>query len=660
MPPNVMEVRLEFLRPGPQHGQLLSPLTPYITVCNDVDVATIYVDLEQWELLTLLQGLSYQLPAAQRAAELRRLGQLVGGLLATVPKLSGRLSAPEGRLVHLRLTLGGNELAMLPWEASLAGGGLPGGAQLLLQTTPPVVLTRDTRRSARTRLDLTPPPRMLVIAAAPPPHTPVPLRAHVLALYQALRPFEQAASAEEKAGRPMEQLLTVLPNATLEQITAACASADPPYTHIQILAHGAQYLELGQTRFGIALHRHPAEAGKPDERDIISPQRLTMALRPKREGEEANANAQWLSLLCCDSGNVADVILPLGSIAQELHEAGIPWVLASQLPLSVQGSVSIAANLYRRLFMGEDPRWTLYELRRELARSQGQTHDWMSLVVYASVPDDIDAQVRLAQGLRAYEALAVIFNKIDNNLQKSVSKSSPLNSPDEATLAENRKKYEGLINQYQKILKTAIGSYDGEWVSSKYAPLQAEALERLGGCERNRAFLLYRPHTPEWRSHLEEARIYYNCAFRLAPQLVWLQMHNLFLSLLVGNSVRSLEWILAFHSAQQQIDSSRPSDRAWGLAGLAELHFLATKYRDEYFDALVRELSGVNGATSDPPEEIHIARSEQLFCELRKSPMQDGMPMLKLRRQLRRYAQTWPELRERAERLLGRSSIRKP
>lgn len=655
MQPKVTEVRLEFLRPGPQHGQLLSPLTPYITVCNDVDVATIYVALEHWELLSLLQGLSYQLPPSQRAAELRRLGQLVGGLLATVPKLSGYLNGPEGRLVHLRMTLGGNELAMLPWEASLASGGLPGSGQLLLQARPPVVLTRDTRRSARIKVDITQRPRVLLIAAAPAPHTPVPLRAHVLALYQALRPFEQAESAEERAGRTMAEMLTVLPNATLEQISTACAAADPPYTHIQILAHGAQYQELGQARFGIALHRGPTKAGHPDERDIISPERLAMALRSKRDREDANANAQWLSLLCCDGGNSSDVILPLGSIAQELHEAGIPWVIASQLPLSAHGSVRIAANLYRRLFLGEDPRWVLYELRRDLARSPVPAHDWMSLVVYASVPDDLDAQVRLTQSLRAYEALSVIFNLIDNQLFPTTDSPFQFNTPNESTLGQIRNRYEVSIKKYQETLKAAVGEFGSAEPETGFSTAQAEALERLAGCERNRAFLLHNPHTPDWRFHLEQARLYYSRALVIAPQLAWLQEHYLFLSLLVGESNLSLHWFLAYHSAQKQANSTNTAERAWGKAGLAELHFLATKHRDSHFDAFVMSLSlplGVDQNKFSTPESRHTYYCETLYRELNNSGEPRTQAMLKLRRQLRRYAQTWSDMQSLAKQLL--------
>lgn len=56
---NIRTVELELLRPGPPHGQLLSPLTSYIALCGDEPPETVHVPFEHYRLLRrlhLLQG----------------------------------------------------------------------------------------------------------------------------------------------------------------------------------------------------------------------------------------------------------------------------------------------------------------------------------------------------------------------------------------------------------------------------------------------------------------------------------------------------------------------------------------------------------------------------------------------------------------------------
>jgi hypothetical protein len=43
---DIRSVKLEFLRPGPAHNQLLSPLTPYVAVCGDDGSVTVNMPFE--------------------------------------------------------------------------------------------------------------------------------------------------------------------------------------------------------------------------------------------------------------------------------------------------------------------------------------------------------------------------------------------------------------------------------------------------------------------------------------------------------------------------------------------------------------------------------------------------------------------------------------
>ena len=51
-------ITLELLRHGPAHNQLLSPLTPYLALCEDHEAVTLQVKLEHRSLLHQLRALS--------------------------------------------------------------------------------------------------------------------------------------------------------------------------------------------------------------------------------------------------------------------------------------------------------------------------------------------------------------------------------------------------------------------------------------------------------------------------------------------------------------------------------------------------------------------------------------------------------------------------
>lgn len=628
----VHEVRLELLRPGPLHGQLLSRLTPYVAVCAGYEAATIHLPLEHWELLNILSGLDYRLPVSRRNEQLRALAHAMGAVLAAVPSLAAALGGKPGSLVHLRLITGGSELAMLPLEAAGATNPLPGpGHHLLVQPDCRVVLTREVRRSPQVGVDWARPPKVLVVAAAPPPHPPVPLRAHLLALYQALLPFDFCDSGDDRAGQAMDGMLTVLPCATLEEVRAACAAADPPFTHVHILAHGVAYKELGQRRYGVAFHRGQ------DKRDIVSGERLAVALRPQRSGDRGLADPIMVTLLSCEGGGIGNVVLPLGSIAQELHEAGIPWVLASQLPLSMAGSALLAEYLYPDLFLGEDPRLVLHEARRRLFAALPNRHDWASLVVYAALPPDFSEQIRAAQRQQAHTALSVLFNRIDKDRRQGLLSDS------------SRATYDEQCRTYQQLIARTLPTVRSE--ATAFA--QAQVRDLLGSAERNRAFLLVLPcaTTPapsgpslaalqRFRAHLEQARLHYHEAIALWPHHVWCQLHLLSLRVLLGEQISTLEWVTVYQAAIRQILSDKPLEQAWGHAALVEVHLLAraSPKPDRLFEDLVyQQQHSCEPGHRDGEPQTQWQWAQNHVTKLTAATDQDSDVLRKLRRQLRRY-----------------------
>ena len=151
---NVHTVRLELLRFGPAHNQLLSPLTPYVALCGNDGPVTLTVPLEHRQLLTRLERLRYvtdgaAIPETQRQAEISELGSLIGRVLANVPGLDrqlGQASQRDNTLVHVQLVVWGSELALVPFEVVTAPDGFL-DVPLLTQTEVPVTLTRELRRA---------------------------------------------------------------------------------------------------------------------------------------------------------------------------------------------------------------------------------------------------------------------------------------------------------------------------------------------------------------------------------------------------------------------------------------------------------------------------------------------------------------------------------
>src|SRR5262249_32115670 len=156
------EVRLELVRPGPPHNQLLSPLTPYMALCGEGSPITFHIDFEHRQLLNRLERLRYvsadangrfvRIPEHLREAQVQELGEEMGRLLARIPSLITELvpvrsnEAQRSDFVHLRLVLSGSELAILPFELARAPQAFPGeGLDFCLQGSLPIVVTRETR-----------------------------------------------------------------------------------------------------------------------------------------------------------------------------------------------------------------------------------------------------------------------------------------------------------------------------------------------------------------------------------------------------------------------------------------------------------------------------------------------------------------------------------
>lgn len=493
-------INLELLRQGPSHNQLLSPLVPYLAVCDNHEAATLHFPKEHRDVLASLQALRYigngQSDAAlsrhledRRTHELRSLGEMLGNWLGEIPGLLNALGQAAGNFIHARLVLSASELALLPFELAISPAGFPGpGQHALLQSSAPVCLTRESRRAAGTRYKAPSRPRILFVFADLP-GAPVPYEAHVQALREAIDPW--VANRDED----IPEMLSILANPTLGELHDACASA--AYTHIHLLAHGGRMDQRQEAHLTVQL---------PDGRggvEQVTGRNLARALRPVQNGSDRLQRPVVVTLAVCDSGSPVPVPLnPTGdSILHALHEAGIPLVVGSQFPLTFQGSVIMAAVLYEYLLAARDPRGAFIDLRRQLAVRLPRTHDWASIVCYVSLPDDHD-DVNLFTELRRLDfRLAALARR--------------MTASTEATMESREDRARQLAAQVEQEIEGLRRRIDGD--TSKQA-----AIERIcAGTYRRLGVAIGSVNSPLCRTYARLARDAYLRSYQFEPGSSW-------------------------------------------------------------------------------------------------------------------------------------------
>jgi CHAT domain len=623
----IHNIKLEILRSGPAHNQLLSPLTPYLVLCGADGPVTVNLPFEQRQLLIRLERLRYSIentdvPASQREAELYELGKAIGEMFGQVPALLaelGSVRSQKGKFVHLRLSLSAFELALLPFETAIAPQGFPGsGSPIFLQSKTPITLTREVRRGQPLPVEWNRPPRILFIFASPNGLASVPAKQHLLALRRAIAPWIKITDDEEERLTEVKKILTVLPEATLEQIRQTCM--DIEYTHVHILAHGAPYDKAGDQHYGIAL----CSSTNPTELDVVDGERLAIALTIDRALTcTARRRPTVLSLATCDSGNVSSVLTPGGSIAHELHAAGIPWVFASQFPLWMRSSNIFAEILYKRLLKGADPRRVLHELRQRLRTSCPNTHDWASIVAYATIPPDFEKQVSDFRDQQTRKRIETKFERIDDWLTACDSKCI-----DKQTVPAEMNV---LCEDIRQRLQVWREEPDAQ-ASSK------ELAERLGvsAASEKRIGIAYGQISNKKKSleAYQKSCQFYKKAMEAESCNHWVITQ--YLSMLAvtkqteGGETSGLAekynywWKTARQISHWQLHTAVGTERAWAYGTLAELEILGAIYGGNEYNAQKAKLA----ITQYCKEIIEI-------CGLQKFPVQSTV------RQFRRYVDIW-------------------
>jgi CHAT domain len=666
-------ITLELVRHGPAHNQLLSPLTQYLALCENHPAVTFQLPLEHGQMLYRLSALAYRMGKDPREFQVQDTARLLGDLLALIPGLTADMNRRDVALVpqpgpgldddaatHLRLVLSASELALLPFELALAPVGFPGAGQpLLLQSLRPVAITRETRRVAEEQVVWPDRTRVLFVVASPSGLPAPPAAAHLLALRTTLEPWVGTRSQPAtgpNAGHRDDRLarhLTVLNNASLEAIEAACA--DGGYTHVHILAHGGEYTEGYNTRFGLLLHDAAQSMGPPDR---VSGERLATALRTSRKGSAGQfARPAVVTLASCYSGTVASVTGVGASIAHALHADGIPMVIASQFPLSFGGSVRMVEMLYEGLLSGEDPRRLLIDLRRALHTQFPETHDWASITAYSSLPPNFDRQLAFVQIQRARRSIDVALDLADEMVarveradrrSRGVKQSSTGSSPgseashDEMTavmvrVRESRARLARLLDRLpseRARIVALLASSD-----KREAALEYETLKRQGSTVPPAAL-----EAQVWPP-LERARKLYDEAFGFDAAAHWAVVQFISLSVVMRHGGRlppdadppsrdiGKLWALAEVQSLRDLVSDNYDRRAWALGNLIELYLLAP---------VIPEVVQAHVHLVPPPDWMELAK--RYAKELATMSRPGAFEIFSTRRQIVRYLDLYVEL----------------
>ncbi len=587
----VRSVTLEFLRAGPPHNQLLSPLTPYLAICGEAGATVVHVEWEHAAFERRLEELRYEEGAAEsparRLAIVEQTGLQVARLLGSVPALSGVLSfdkeAEVSELTHLRLVLSASELGLVPYELSKIPSGLemPADNWMLLQSQVPTCLTRHIRSVPYVRKWPTE-PRILFVAADTDPDE-LPFDYHKQVLIDAVSPWlkpEEEEPKEDSDGKSEHygDILTILPDATMEDVRALCSRTI--YTHIHVLAHGGEDDEADRVAYGIGL------GGR-----IVRGDQFATAI--SRSSADYDHRPCTVSLAVCDGANIGSVVAAGASFAHSLHQSGIPLVIAAQFPLSFEGSVTALRRMFGGrdgLLWGGNPLFMLHELRRELfVEHQHESHDWASLVIYEALPPVHELEEHLAlyhysqakRALRCAESRGWRGLERDGNGSKQEIEKISYDTLVQALrvgalrcrTAREALPESGPFSLEARHFKARNFKAQAEWnflVAQKRELDEYQRLTSLGYCYRHLENALDEYVTAVSR-YIVGAR---TVQFQDPNALHWIIVQMMGMSTVLGRPIERAYWGVGELSARECLNIDDRDQRAWANASLAELYLL--------------------------------------------------------------------------------------
>jgi hypothetical protein len=543
-------VTIEFLRFGGDEGTLRKE-ERYLATCGSNPVRQFDMPLSHKEFFTLLKKLRYQASdsANDRKKALTELSSFVTGILDPP-------EAVPGEPLQLDLVTSAAELWALPFEAALADREKP----LFADPDRVVVPTRRVRQEFADRAFRWPAePRILFVYASPKNFPEVPSKAHKDVLKAALEPWIETIEGIPEDFLAEGSVLRILPGASLESLAEACRTAKKPFTHVHILAHGQRVKGEWEddSYFGLALESKTGKAATAEE--------LVQAL-----GLDTRRPAV-VTLAICDGGNAESSAIPGRSLAHTLHRAGVPVVVASQLPLTFEGSVALTRELYGALLSGDDVRLALHKARKALFELPPAKagHDWVSMVAYVQLPEGYADHLLDVQLKAELACLLTARRWADYLVESQVS---------------SEESFEGVARHLRKRIKALEKFITETEKQTSRRDVYEENAGLLGSAHKRLAELLFRRGSrsgspkllAESRAEIEVAGSAYLQGYKRNLSHHWTGVQYLSLRAILDGSLEEEETIGYWHAALRAAEiASEDKNEYWALGSIAELLLLA-------------------------------------------------------------------------------------
>jgi WD40 repeat protein len=370
-----LELNLEFTRSGREPFRLGEQEYLLRKEAGRFQGATL-----RWEESLLKELAELGLPEPSQVA-VHRLGELLRGFLNQVGWESYEARIQEAlqarKPVFLSFQFDADELYALPWELLALGDSGQRLAEL-----PGLTLRYEWPGTRTAPLEPDPPKGGRILYAWSSAGGLVPSERQGHALRQACA----------RGGVAFEPQRDVLANVSTRGLAAALSSSEPTAV-LHLLCHGSQ---RGPNSLGLIL-----DASRPGgEPEFIDGQALAGILAPHAR------TLRLVVLSACQSGAGGTPGSALPGVARALHQAGIQCVVASRLPLSVEGSVELTETLYGELLGAPCSLEQALGLARERLRRSPTRLDWASLQFYARAGDGTDTRplaLRPYRGLLAFQ-----------------------------------------------------------------------------------------------------------------------------------------------------------------------------------------------------------------------------------------------------------------
>ncbi len=494
------------------------------------------------EFLVNLRALRYKAEVPQERVDkaLRTLATHAADFLPDLPD-DGVQSA-----MQIDLVLGATELWAFPFEACQKDG-----RRLFADSDKNFVITRRIRQEFVDHRNEWPVrPRVLFA------HAPDTMDLPAALIDKHFQVLKDSLAAWSSSGDVIEDdLLNTVKLFGVRDLRKAIEKArdeSKPYTHVHLLAHGKAIIEdplmpdvkIWGLRLGVESH------------DGTNPSLIAEVLTPK------DSLPAVVTAAVCDSGNQDQTVAPERSFAQELHTSGVSCVLASQLPLTQSGSVTLTRVFYEQLLLGSDVRWALHVARLALGDDPEAGHDWLSLVGYIQLPEGYSDHLLKLGIKREMELLKSQRKRLDQCLKRrDFSKLDDIADELSKRIASLEKKLVKVPSDRQGLCDECRGIYAS--AHKRLAEvLFARAEDNTSDDDRQTS-----------RESLLEALKHYSETFRANIHNHWHGVQNVALDAVLHGKIDDKVWDTTRLGAE--LDVANSEAEFWGLGTLAELSMLA-------------------------------------------------------------------------------------